>query len=181
VVVIPGRNFGPYVPQLFFPMFAAVRRGATAVAVEWSDPGQAEALDGDALVGWVDRQVGPILRGREPRATLLVAKSLGTLASAGATSPDHPAIWVTPLLTHAAVVAALGRWRAPFLLVGGTADPLWDGAVARKLTPHVVEMTDADHGLFEPGPLDRSARNIAVLARAAEEFIDEYVWAERGP
>ncbi|HEY9290922.1 MAG TPA: hypothetical protein VIP98_06565 [Microlunatus sp.] len=46
VVVLPGRSFGAYAPQLFFPMMAAMRRGAEPVAVSWSS---AEELDRLAL------------------------------------------------------------------------------------------------------------------------------------
>lgn len=71
---------------------------------------------------------------------------------------------------------ALRRSTAPFLLVGGTADPVWDGAAARALTPHVLELPDADHGLFVPGPLAKSVQNISALATGAERFLDENVW-----
>lgn len=84
----------------------------------------------------------------------------------------HPrAIWLTPLLHRPEVVAALGRASAPFLLVGGTADAAWDGAVARRLTPHVLEVPDADHGLLLPGPLARSAEVLGRVCTAVEEFV----------
>ena len=74
------------------------------------------------------------------------------------------------------VADALGRATAPFLLVGGTADKLWDGDTARRLSPHVLEVEGADHGMYVPGPLTDS---IAVLSRvvvAVEEFLDAIGW-----
>jgi hypothetical protein len=56
-------------------------------------------------------------------------------------------------------------------------DRLWDGRVARSLTPHVIEFADADHGLFAPGPLARSIDNLAVLADHVETFLDQIVWS----
>ncbi|MGN9803173.1 hypothetical protein [Micromonospora sp. L32] len=60
---------------------------------------------------------------------------------------------------------------APVLLVGGTADPSWDGAVARRLTPHVLEVPDAHHGMLVPGPLARSAEVLGRVCTAVEEFV----------
>jgi len=52
---------------------------------------------------------------------------------------------------------------------------------ARALTPHVLVLPDADHGLFIPGPLNPSAQNISARATATERFLDENVvtaWRE---
>ena len=178
VVVIPGSNFGPYGPTLFFPMWAAIRRDARPLALEWSGLDRLDTLDTTQRVAWVDERVRPTMSGLDPGSSLIVAKSLGTYASIAAADYGVPAIWVTPLLTVPAVVAGLRRATAPFLLAGGTDDGLWDGAVARELTPHVLELAGADHGLFVPGPLERSGANMAVLAREAEAFIDRYVWPD---
>jgi hypothetical protein len=35
-------------------------------------------------------------------------------------------------------------------LIGGTSDPIWDGALARELSDDVVELDGADHGLARP-------------------------------
>ena len=65
----------------------------------------------------------------------------------------------------------LARATAPFLLVGGTADDAWDGAAARRLTPHVLEIDGADHGLLVPGPLARSAEVLGRVCTAVERFL----------
>ena len=69
------------------------------------------------------------------------------------------------------MTAALSRASEPFLLVGGTADQLWDGEVARRLTPHVLEIPDADHSMLVPGPLARSAEVLGRVCTAVEEFV----------
>jgi len=175
-IVIPGRNKGPYVPQLLLPMFAAIRRGADSMPVEWSDSESVDGLDESGVPSWVAARVASVLAARDSGSTVVIGKSLGTHAAAGAAEHSLPAIWVTPLLTNRYVIDALSRSAAPFLLVGGTADPHWDGSVARALTPHVLELPDADHGLFVPGPLELSARNLGHLATASERFLDEIVW-----
>ncbi|WP_307834412.1 alpha/beta hydrolase [Paractinoplanes lichenicola] len=107
---------------------------------------------------------------------LLIGKSLGSFAAGLAAERSLPAVWLTPILSVPWVPAALERATAPFLLVGGTADKFWDRALARRLSPYVVEVPAADHGMFVPGPLTDT---IAVLARvvvAIDEFLDEIGW-----
>lgn len=72
---------------------------------------------------------------------LVVGKSLGCY---GAPAVESPAIWLTPNVRDDALAAAMRGKRQ--LLVGGTADPMWDGERARELG-EVLELPDADHGL----------------------------------
>ena len=167
-VVIPGRMFGPAAPLPMYVGDVAARLGATLHRYSWSveppHPSQPH------IEQWVCDQVTPVLDGLGGRP-LLIAKSLGTNAAALAADRSLPAVWLTPVLTMPWVAAALGRATAPFLLVGGTADEIWDGELARRLTPHVFEVEGADHGMYVPGPLTGS---IAVLGRvvvAVEEFL----------
>lgn len=180
VVVVPGRNMGPYVPQLLFPAFAAIRRGAEPTPIEWVDVETVDGLDTSEVSAWVAARIDSMFADLDSESTVVIGKSLGTHAAAAAARLALPAIWVTPLLTDTFVLDALRNSTAPFLLVGGTADPLWDGVAARALTPHMLELPDADHGLFVPGPLNLSAQNISVLATATERFLDENVWPPHG-
>ena len=70
----------------------------------------------------------------------------------------------------------MGRATAPFLLVGGTADELWDGDIARQLSPHVLEVEGADHGMYVPGPLTESIAVLSQVVVAVEEFLDAIGW-----
>ena len=81
----------------------------------------------------------------------------------------------------------LKRRTAPALLVGGTADPTWNGPLARRLSGDVVELKGVDHGFGERGDdpkhtLDNlkrvvkavttfAARSGAVLAAADERHL----------
>jgi hypothetical protein len=151
----------------------AEQRGATVHRYSWSQA--FPEPDAPEIEGWVSGEVGPLIDtvGGRP---LLIAKSLGTNAAAIAAKRSLPAVWLTPLLTLPWVADALGRATAPFLLVGGTADNTWDGDIARRLSPHVLEVEGADHGMYVPGPLTES---IAVLSRvvvAVDEFLDAIGW-----
>jgi hypothetical protein len=62
------------------------------------------------------------------------------------------------------------------LLVGGTADTLWDGTIARSVTSRVVEIEGADHGMFVPGDLAALAAVLGQVMTAVEQFLDDVVW-----
>ena len=167
---------GPHAPQLLLPAFAAVRREAEPMPVEWKDVAAVDHLAGRARAEWVEAQVAEIWSTTPERDSVVVAKSLGSVFARTAAANSLPAIWVTPLLRDPEVIHALRQATAPFVLVGGTSDPHWDGDLARRLTPYVLEFEGADHGLFVPGPLVRSAENLGALATASEHFLDETVW-----
>lgn len=179
VVAVPGRSMGPYSAQMALPTIAAIRRGAQPVAVHWDDPASVDDLDRPDIPGWVAAQVDGVLEDAAASGSaLVIGKSLGSHAAVAVARLGLPAVWVTPLLTHPSVVAALRAATAPFLLAGGTADPLWKGTLARELTPHILELPHADHALFLPGPLERSTANLGALATAVERFLDDVVWPE---
>jgi hypothetical protein len=172
-VVIPGAMFGPAAGMLMYAGDVAEQRGATVHRHAWSqDPPRPPGPESQE---WVRAEVSPVLDALGGRP-LLIAKSHGTNAATIAAERSLPAVWLTPLLTAPWVAAAMARATAPFLLVGGTADAVWDGALARRLSPHVLEVAGADHGMHVPGPVTET---IAVLSRmvvAMEEFLDAIDW-----
>jgi pimeloyl-ACP methyl ester carboxylesterase len=176
-VVAPGGGYGPDAPLLKFAGLAAERRGAALHPVEWD----LEAGDADAMItGRVSAAVEDCVAAGAP-VPVIVGKSLGSRAAPVAAERVLPAVWFTPLLTDLpivaeTVVAALKRATAPFLLIGGTGDEWWDGDIARSLTPHVVEIEGANHGMFVPGPLAESAAVLGEVTTAVERFLDEVVW-----
>jgi hypothetical protein len=176
--------YGPHTPLLMYAADAAEARGAAVEHVWWSRPEQAQSLDGPDRGPWVLAEVTPVLErqdgdqnGPGPRP-LLIGKSLGVFAAPLAADRRLPAIWFTPDLTSSWLVESLRRATAPFLLVGGTRDRRWDGALARELSDHVFEVCDADHGMTVPGPLAGSAAVLGKVVTAVEAFLDSSVWAE---
>lgn len=167
-VVIPGRMYGSAAPLLMYSGDVAERRGLTVHRHVWSGepPGPYEP----EVVGWVEHQLTPLLDavGGQP---LLIGKSLGSYATGLAADRSLPAVWLTPLITAPSVADALARTTAPFLLVGGGADRSWDEDLARRLTPHVLSVADADHGMYVPGPLTDSVAVLARVVAAVEDFL----------
>jgi hypothetical protein len=151
---------------------AAERRGSGLVRVSWDEPDRPLTLTEAERGPWVHAQATRAVDG-VTGDVLLIGKSLGSYGSALAADRGLPGIWLTPVLTADWVVDNLRRSTAPFLLVGGTADPLWDSALARELTPYVLEVPDADHGLYVPGRLAASAAVLGQVATAVEDFLDD--------
>ena len=165
VVVVPGRMFGPFAPLLMYVSLVFENRGGAIAPVSWEPPDGAD-------VAWVRGQVLPVVE--RHRATVIVGKSLGSNAATIAAERGLPGVWLTPLLLSPVVVDALRAASAPQLLIGGTGDKLaWDGELARELSPHVLEIDGADHGMLLPGvPLARSAEVLGRVATAVEHFAD---------
>ena len=172
-VILPGRLYGPAAPLLMYTGDVAERRGATPHRHWWSreppDPFEA------GIEAWVRDEAVPVLDsvGGSP---FLVGTSLGTNAAGLAAERSLPAVWLTPVLTVPWIVAGLRRATAPVLLIGGTADRVWDGALARRLSPHVFEVEGADHGMYVPGPLPDSIEVLGRVVVAVEEFLDTIDW-----
>lgn len=172
-VVLPGGSGGPDRGMLFYAVAVADVRGATVHRHTWSgrfpDPFE------PPIESWVHDDITAELDeiGGTP---LLIGKSLGTNAAAVAADRGLPAVWLTPVLTVPWIPAALERATAPFLLAGGTGDPMWDAGAAARLTPYVHQVEGADHGLFVPGPVTDSIDVLKGLVRAIDEFLDGIGW-----
>ncbi|MFI9328695.1 alpha/beta hydrolase [Kitasatospora sp. NPDC052868] len=180
-VIAPGRIYGPGTSLLMFNREAVARRGAFMYPVEWElGTGDLFADDVDDMITERVTAAVKAVASAGASETVIIAKSLGTRAAPVAAEFKLPAIWFTPFLASAPVaektIAALRRSTAPFLLVGGTADEFWDGDLARSLTPHVLEIENADHSMFVPGPLRDSAAVLGEVATAVERFLDDVVW-----
>ena len=152
----------------YAPLVAVLHRGWTAVAYrdEFTDRSIEPAP-------WVRERAEAALRhAGSPSKTMVLSKSLGTFAAELAAERSLPAIWLTPLLTVPGVADALRARTAPALLVGGTADAMWDGAVARSISDDVLEFDGADHAFLD-GDLDPRTY-LATMIRIVER-VDAFV------
>lgn len=182
-VVLPGRQY-----PLTAPILAAVRplliaHGYLVQPVAW----ELAELPADPDAWIAERLAETLDRGRDALAdsgagvsggtdVLIVGKSLGTRASIGAAAAGYPGLWLTPLLTDPGQVAAIEANPARQLLVGGAADPFWDGAVAAGLAGDritVVELPDADHGLQVADDPRRTDRTMAQLVAAVDDWLGD--------
>jgi hypothetical protein len=169
-VMLPGSRYSPDAPLLHFARAVLLRHGWTVKAVWWHPP--VESWPGLELAEpFVRDQVAQALADEATRPELFVGKSLGTFGAIAAADLDVAGIWLTPVLTDERVVSALRRASAAALLVGGTADKMWDHAVARSIGATVLEIPDADHGL----ETDDDPVNSADILRWVTAGMDEFV------
>lgn len=174
VVILPGAMYTPQAPLLWYARRAALATGRNVLTVvdTFADRSQ------DPIT-WVEARLEAALahvRDRD-RRPVVIAKSLTSLAASIAARERLPAAWLTPLIAAGhpatpAVVAGLHAGTAPRLLIGGLADPSWDGAVARSFRDaEVLELDGADHGL-EVDDNAASAANLATVADAITGFLE---------
>ena len=175
-ILAPGRNYGADAPLLMYARLAVERRGGRTRPVVWDLPeGLSLSQERERVVYQVTSVVDE-MTAATGTAPVVIGKSLGSLAAPLAADRGLAAVWFTPLLTDEPTVTALRRAAGPSLLVGGTADQAWDGQIARSLTPHVVEIDGADHGMLVPGRLAASATALGQAISAVEDFLDDIVW-----
>jgi hypothetical protein len=161
-VLLPGRGYGPQAPLLYYARLLLRSRGWVVRTVQWEkvpglDPGDHAAVAAFA---------GDVLASADPARDLVVGKSLGSLALPAAAERGVPGIWLTPLLGIEDVRRAAARAAASMLLIGGTADPYWDGAAAAATGAAVFEIPGADHSLERPGDLNGTLEVLSsVLSR----------------
>ncbi|ONK13640.1 alpha/beta hydrolase [Streptomyces sp. MP131-18] len=168
-LLLPGAGYTPARPLLHYARAVLEQHGFTVRELWWETPGTFVRFSDAERTAWVERQVVAALAAADD-CRLIVGKSLGTLAAGIAADRALPAVWLTPLLRTGAVAGALRRTPARTLLVGGTADPLWDSAVAGELPHETLEFPGADHGLELPGDVVGSAALLQTYVRAFDRF-----------
>ncbi|MFF4378684.1 alpha/beta hydrolase [Kitasatospora sp. NPDC001547] len=172
-LIVPGVGYSPARPLLHFARSVLLRHGWTVQELWWHVPDGFAELATEDRIAWVERQVAGAVDAERGVCRLLVGKSLGSLAASVAADRNLPAAWLTPLLTVDQVSRALHRSGAPTLLVGGTADKLWDRPTADATGHQVLELPAADHGLELP---DDPLGSIDVL-RQVTSRLDRFIAA----
>lgn len=166
VVVLPGARYLPFGPLLWFSREVAQSRGWSVLEV-WD-----EYLDRSADPWrWVEERTEAALARAGDAQLVLVTKSITSRAARIAAERALPGIWLTPLLHDAEIAAAFARLEAPALLIGGTADESWDGAVARQAGHEVLELEGAGHSLQLSGDPVASVG----LLRQVTVLVDDFV------
>ncbi|WP_454852680.1 hypothetical protein [Promicromonospora soli] len=170
--VLPGSGYTAMGPLLWYARAALSDQGWTVRTLEWTiRPTWDEART--AYEEILDGADAP----DEDTLHIVVAKSLGTLAMPLAVRLGLPGVWLTPVLTSEDALdvrSTAADLDEDHLLVGGTADPLWDGDLADGSQADVVEVENADHSLEV---LNDRAENLAIIDEvmaAIEEFAGSF-------
>ncbi len=172
-VILPGGSgYTVDHPLLWWTAQVLAENGWRVVIVRWTidDAARADptAFVADAAEHALDL-AGPAER------TLIVGKSFGTFAVPWAAEQGWPGVWLTPVLTRPEIANALLDSSTPGLLVGGTADELWDselatrsrsrGARGRRRRPHPLHGRRLEGVLRDPPAHARGRRAVRQPAR----------------
>lgn len=163
-VILPGRQYTPDSPLLFFAAQTALTRGWDVRQVWWDAPERGTRSTDDEIA-WVSDQLDAAVDGYRGRIQV-VAKSLGTLAASRAAASGYDAVWLTPLLTDPVAAAPLVDYPARQLTLIGAGDPFLDRSVLDAL-PGTKVVVAGDHVLRVPGD------PVAMVA-GHEEFVRSY-------
>ncbi|MEV0902295.1 alpha/beta hydrolase [Actinoplanes sp. NPDC049802] len=166
-ILVPGRGYTTQGPLFDLADGILTTRGDEVLEVSWTVP------QGLLQIGpepFVRAHVAAALH-RAAATPVLIAKSLGSHAAALAAERGIPAVWLTPVLTDPAVVAAITAGSAPALLIGGTADRLWVPQAARATGKPFLEIPGADHNLRVPGPVRAYTDVLGTVGTAFEDFL----------
>lgn len=164
--VLPGQGYSPDAPLLYYTAMLLIERGWTVRQTHWD---QGYHVSVEAATEQARREFDLV----SAPLHLVVAKSLGTFALRDAAERGLPGVWLTPILTDPRIASAVRRLSAPSLLVGGTADPRWDGNVAHGSAAEVLEVIGADHGLNVGSSVGPSLDALRLVTDRIASFIDE--------
>jgi len=165
-VLLPGREYPTRAPALWFAREAALAQGWSAIEV-LGEPG----LQDDPL-GWERERAERALALAGAGRPVVIGKSLASFLSDLVNERDLPAVWLTPVLTEPVVTRGLARAARPTLLVGGTADSVWDAtAIPSNPMLEVLEIDGVDHSLQVPGQPSASLDALNQMIRAVQRFL----------
>ncbi|MFI0727450.1 alpha/beta hydrolase [Streptomyces sp. NPDC021225] len=170
-LVIPGVGYTPARPLLHFARSVLVQHGWTVQELWWRVPDDFSQFTEDDRIAWVEGQVTQAIDAEAGACRLLVGKSLATLACGIAADQNIAAAWLTPLLTFDHVARSLQRAKAPTLLIGGSADKLWDSRIAESLRHDVLEVPSADHSLELPDDAPGSVEVLRHVVSRLDGFV----------
>ena len=132
--------------MLWFAREAAIALGYSVLEVLGEPVEHADTL------GWVRDCAERAIAQAGSARVVVIGKSLASLLAAEISDRNLPAAWLTPPMTEPSMIDALTRVDNPTLLLGGTADPMWQSdAIPDNPALQVVELPDVDHALQVAG------------------------------
>ena len=168
LVIAPGAGYTPDAPLFWYPRLAALNAGWSVTDLTWPKEGQA--------IEYVNAGVCAALEQNPATTTVLLAKSLGSLAMSAAAERGVSGVWLTPLVAGEGphqdhVRAHLPGLLGPQLHIGGTGDRSWDRT--RIPARHaVLEIPGADHALHLPSDVLGTMDVCRAVTERVMSFMD---------
>jgi hypothetical protein len=153
---------------LWFAREAAMAQGWSALEV-LGEPGSHPEP-----VAWERECAERALEAVGQALVLVIGKSLASFLAGLVSDRGLPAAWLTPALDQQAVIDGLARARQRTLLVGGTADSMWErSALPDNPALELLELPGVDHALQVPGDIGASLTALGQMAQAVERLAAE--------
>jgi hypothetical protein len=160
-VLLPGMVYPTRAPALWFAREAAMALGYSTLEVLGEPVEHADKL------GWERDCAERAIAEAGSARVVVIGKSLASLLAAEISDRNLPAAWLTPPLTEPSMIDALSRVRNPALLLGGTADPMWEAdAIPDNPALQVVELRGVDHALQVTGDPGASLDALRQMTQA---------------
>jgi predicted alpha/beta-hydrolase family hydrolase len=184
-IILPGLGYTAQMPLLFYVTNHLLSLGADVLQVNYDYMNAFRGLDSATrerrLFADTDAAYRALHEQRPYTRITVVGKSLGTQAMAHLfTTQDFPnrtaALWLTPVLTNAAVREQIAAFAGPSLVVIGTADSYYDpgllATIGETSTRKFVVVEGADHGMNVGGDVIRSIQALEMTIRAIVDFCE---------
>lgn len=152
MLLLAGAGYGQQAPLLWWSRQIALDADCDVVAPSWV----VDDAAGAAPVAFVEGEIATALGDRLP--DLVVAKSFGCFALPWAVRNGVPGVWLTPVLTHDDVAAALAAAADGNVAIGGSDDPMWRPERVPVTAASLQTVAGADHSLHVTGDWRRSQR-----------------------
>ncbi|AKU18470.1 alpha/beta hydrolase [Luteipulveratus mongoliensis] len=164
-LILPGRGYTVAFPLLHWTCTVLHDAGWHVHVIDWDLSELGRDAD-DQFVPYAAQR----LADDAPTAdtTLVLAKSLGTVAAPWAAQRGLPGAWLTPVMTDPSIRTALADYPAPSLVIGGDQDHLWQ--TDAPISGTRLEIGGADHSLEVDGDWRASMDSHRQVAEAVETF-----------
>lgn len=167
-VVLPGRQYSPDGPLLFFTTQTALMRGWEVRQVWWEAPPRNSFAIEDEIA-WVGSELDAAVDGYEG-PILVIGKSLGTSAASLAAARHYNAAWLTPLLTEPVIADVLKTYPGRQFTAIGDRDPFLDERAFEALPGDRV-LVAGDHALRVPGDPAAMVASHGQVVRAFDGWL----------
>jgi hypothetical protein len=166
-LLLPGAHYDVRRHGLFWPTRTLLDKGWLVTRAEWDGDEWGDEADGFI------RDVVERLAAEAPPAprTVIVGKSVGSLAIPWAAERGLPGIWLTPLLHLDHIRTALAQ-EPRSLLVGGTADESWTPDAMCRERHQLVEVDGMDHGMFVGTGWRDTFAAMTTILESIERFLE---------
>lgn len=184
-IILPGMGYTAQMPLLYYVANLFVAQNADVLQVNYNYIDAFRGLDSTEQHRWLaadsDAAYRAFIAQQSYTRLTVVGKSLGTIAMAHlfAThdfSTPPTALWLTPVLTNAAVREQIAAFPGPSLVVIGTADSFYDpnllAAIGETSTRHFAIIEGADHSMNVNDDVFQSLQALEQVLRAVENFLN---------